>query len=240
VKINSVILILLSLVAAPVQGAPASQDCVVLLHGLARTSTSMIRLETHLKRADFSVVNIDYPSRDDSVQNLADDAVSRGLANCEEIEPNKIHFVTHSLGGILVRFYFQNEVDDRLGRVVMLGPPNGGSEVVDAMNSIPGFGLLNGPSGDQLGTTDGSMPRFLGPVDFELGVIAGNQSINPIYAGLIPGEDDGKVSVESTRVEGMNEHLILPVTHTWMMFNSDVIEQTIHFLKTGAFFPQTK
>lgn len=215
-------------------GQPA-QECVVLLHGLARTSGSMGEMERKLGSAGFVTVNVGYPSREFPVQQLAEQAVTEGLDECEVLGAPRIHFVTHSLGSILVRYYFQEHADRRLGRVVMLGPPNQGAELVDTLAQFPGFGLLNGPSGLQLGTSEDSITDSLGAVEFELGVIAGDQAINPFFAALIPGPDDGKVSVESTRVAGMKEHIVMPVTHTWMMFNNEVIEQVISFLKAGRF-----
>ena len=211
------------------------EECVVLLHGLARTSDSMGEMERKLQAAGFLVVNIGYPSREHSVEYLAQQAVTEGLTGCTEHDAKRVHFVTHSMGSILVRYYFKDQADSRLGRVVMLGPPNQGAELVDALAEFPGFGLLNGPSGLQLGTDEEGITLTLGEVDFELGIIAGNRTVNPLFAALIPGPDDGKVSVESTRVAGMKAHIVLPVTHTWMMFNNEVIEQVISFLKNGRF-----
>lgn len=210
-------------------------ECVVLLHGLARTAGSMSELERRLLDSGYLTANTGYPSREFPVQELAALAVADGAQQCLAQGAGRIHFVTHSLGSILVRYYFAQRSESWLGRVVMLGPPNQGSELVDALAEFPGFGLLNGPSGDQLGTGDGSILETLPPVDYEVGVIAGNQSINPLYTALIPGPDDGKVSVESTRVAGMTDHLVLPVTHTWMMFNNEVIEQVLQFLQHGRF-----
>jgi len=232
--ISRAVLLLLVLQAPLVAGQPAD-ECVVLLHGLARTSGSLGEMERKLDQAGFLVVNEGYPSRDHPVEQLAQQAVTEGLSACSSQGASRIHFVTHSLGSILVRYYFQEQSDSRLGRVVMLGPPNQGAELVDALAEFPVFGILNGPSGLQLGTSEAGIIDSLGPVNFELGVIAGNQAVNPFFAALIPGPDDGKVSVDSTRVDGMKGHIVMPVTHTWMMFNNEVIEQVVGFLKTGRF-----
>lgn len=211
-----------------------AEDCVVLLHGLARVSNSMGELEEKLISAGFFVANTNYQSRKHQIDFLSHDAVSRGINTCFEKNPVKIHFITHSLGGILVRYFFEEHSLANLGRVVMLGPPNQGSELVDRLKSVPGFSLL-GPAGQALGTGADSIPRKLGPISFELGVIAGTRNITPLGFFWLDRPNDSVVTVESTRVEGMSEHISLPVTHTLMMRNNDVINHSINFLRSGNF-----
>ena len=212
-----------------------AKECVVLLHGLARTADSMKALEKRLALEGYIVVNVDYPSRKYPIETLAEIAVGQGIEECTKKSATKINFVTHSLGGILVRVYLKSNRRDDIGRVVMLGPPNQGSEVVDNLKNAPGFELLNGPAGMQLGTKSSDIPKSLGPVNFDLGVIAGTQSINLILSTFIPGQNDGKVSVESAKVKGMHDFVTLPTTHPFMMKNAAVIDQTVYFLQHGQF-----
>ena len=214
-------------------------ECVVLLHGLGRLSNSMSELETKLAPAGYSVANIKYPSRSHPIDELAVDAIGRGLTQCRSKGSGEIHFITHSLGGILLRYYLSQNTISELGRVVMLGPPNQGSEIVDGLLPLPGFGFIGGPAGVALGTGEGSIIDSLGPVEFDLGVIAGSTNINPLEFLFIAGPSDSIVSIESTKVRGMNAHMVLPVTHTFMMRNNEVIEQAIHYLKTGSFISES-
>jgi triacylglycerol lipase len=217
---------------------PVSKECVILLHGLARTDRSMHRLADALEKAGFFTVNYHYPSTKAAVEALAEEEIPKALCLCPKY--STIHFVTHSMGGIIVRQYLSKHRVDRLGRVVMLGPPNQGSEVVDSLKGFPGFKLINGPAGMQLGTEGVSLAKKLPSVDYDLGVIAGSRSINLILSWILPWPNDGKVSVENTKVEGMSDHIVLPVTHPFMMRNAQVIEQVITFLKQGAFKKQNR
>lgn len=223
---------LLWLASTPV----SANDCVVLLHGLARTAMSMNPMERALAAEGFETANIDYPSREYGVKELAATAIPKGLEACranEDIE--RIHFVTHSLGGILLRQYLSDGEIAELGRVVMLGPPNQGSAAVDELHDWPGFDWLNGPAGLQLGKGEQSVPLRLGPATFELGVIAGNRTIDPITSSVLDNPDDGRVSVADTKLEGMTDFVEVEHSHAFMMRMHEPIRLTIRFLKTGSF-----
>lgn len=210
-----------------------ANECVVLLHGLVRSPHSMATLEKELATQGYSTVNIAYPSTKFAIEILAEETIPKALALCPE--GAKIHFVTHSLGGILVRHYLNNHTIENSGRVVMLGPPNKGSNIVDTIHWVPGYKFINGPAGLEIGADENSTPNTLGPVNFELGVIAGTHTVNPFLSLMLENPNDGKVSVESSKVEGMSDHIALPVTHTFMMNNKTVLSQVIYFLKQGTF-----
>jgi len=250
---------------AHARGAAAAEPTVVLLHGLNRTRCSMARLEAALAARGRRVVNLGYPSAAHGVKALAALLLDRLQRCCEADLARGLDFVTHSLGGILVRALAARVPALPIRRVVMLAPPNRGSELADVLRDSAAYRLLTGPVGQQLGTgadsvpnrlgavdfelgiIDGrtslkqlgtgadSVPNRLGAVDFELGIIAGRTSLNPLHSWLIPGPDDGTVAVARTRVDGMRDHVLVDASHSFIVYDPEAVRQALHFLDHGRF-----
>jgi len=210
-------------------------EAIILLHGLARTSRSMNKAGKLLAAYGYKIVNVGYPSRTADIGTLAQTYIAQALTQCDTQGIKKIHFLTHSMGGILLRDYLASHAIDKLGRVVMLAPPNQGSEVVDKLRGWRLFYTLNGPAGLQLGTDNNSVPNQLGPVNFQLGVIAGNKTVNPFLSRLIPDVNDGKVSVSRAQVAGMKDFIVMPYSHAFIMQHEAAIEQALYFIQQGCF-----
>jgi hypothetical protein len=210
-------------------------EAIILLHGLARTSRSMNKAAKLLAAYGYKIINVDYPSRSADINILAQKYIAQALKQCDVKGVKKIHFLTHSMGGILLRHFLASQSIDKLGRVVMLAPPNQGSEVVDKLGGWRLFYFLNGPAGLQLGTDNNSVPNQLGPVDFQLGIIAGSKTVNPLLSSLISGINDGKVSVSRAQVTGMKDFIVMPYSHPFIMRSEAVIEQALYFIQQGCF-----
>lgn len=218
-------------------------DTVVLLHGLGRGAASMRPLARSLRAEGYRVLNVAYPSQRGAIPELAERALGPVFAGDGSAADaggagGRVHVVTHSLGGILVRQYLRaHGVPSRLGRVVMLAPPNGGSEIVDTLEGWRLYAWMNGPAGVDLGTSAAHAPAALGPLPAgtEVGVIAGDFSWNPLFSAWIEGPDDGKVSVARTHVPGEADHLTLPYSHTWLMNRRETRRQVAAFLRDGRF-----
>ena len=212
---------------------PDDAETVVLVHGLGRTPASMLILRSRLAAAGYRVVNHGYPSTSQPLEVLVEDLGNALVECCSDSEA--VHFVTHSMGGVLVRIYLATLDEPFGGHVVMLSPPSQGSEIIDAFADSELLRSMLGPSGVRLGTDSTGVAAELGPVDFSLGIIAGDRSINPFGSWLIPGPDDGKVGVERARLEGAADFLVVHATHTFIMNRRDVADEVVHFLSEGRF-----
>jgi pimeloyl-ACP methyl ester carboxylesterase len=218
---------------------PVRRECVCMVHGLGRTKHSMQWLGTQFEKQGYQVVHLSYRSTRQSIASSAQ-ALSAQLARKLNGNEERVHFVTHSMGGIVVRAVLQKHRPAHLGRIVMLGPPNQGSELVNRFGRNPIYRLVTGPAGQELGTDAASTPNQLGRVDYEVGVIAGSHSGNPLFSALIDGECDGKVSVKRACVEGMRDLMVLRCSHTFMMRNREVAAQALHFIAQGEFSRSAK
>ncbi len=215
--------------------AETKRECVIVIHGMGRTKKSMKRLEKSLAKDNYTVWNESYPSRSESIEKLSIEHIEKGLVFCNETKAEAIHFVTHSLGGIMIRYYLQDHKIDNLGKIIMLSPPNKGSEVADFLKDIYMYKLAMGPAGQQLGTDSNSLPGSMKAIDACVGIITGNKTLDPWFSPLIPGVDDGKVSVESAKLEEMSDFMVVESSHAFIMKNALVIDQIKYFLKHGKF-----
>ena len=211
------------------------QQGVVVLHGLARTKYSMYFLGAYLRRQGFLVINAGYPSRKQEIEQLAKSCIPPAIDALRRQGATQIHFVTHSMGGILVRAFLRTERLPELGRVVMLSPPNQGSELVDHLSRYRWFRSFFGPAGCQLGTSSSSVPLQLGEISFPTGIITGNRSFRVLSGRFFPGLSDGKVSVERAQIPGMSDFFIVPCGHSCIMNHRNVWEQVMSFLESGRF-----
>jgi len=209
---------------------------VVLLHGISSAPLFLSRLEHGLRREGFATLNLDYQSRKKPLEALAED-VRPAIAAFADIDCGPIHFVGHSMGGLLVRVYLASHRPARLGRVVMLGTPNKGSEIVDLLMRYPAYRAWFGPAGSQLATLQDATLTSLPPVDYTVGIIAGCRSlVHPIASRFVlPRPNDGRVSVQSSELAGMADHTLVKASHTALPFNRLAIRQTIAFLQDGRF-----
>lgn len=219
--------------------ANATQDGVVLLHGISRTALSFRKMQMALERAGFTTLNLDYASRSKALEALAEDIRPAIQPFADRID-GCVHFVCHSMGGLLARVYIARHRPKHLGRVVMLGTPNSGSEIADRLKNFGAYRAFFGPAGQQLGTQrDSAVAALFPPVDYPVGIIAGNRSIDPVAATMLPKPHDGRVSIANTKLEGMADHVIVRTSHPWLVRNSEAIAQTIAFLRDGKFIPST-
>jgi pimeloyl-ACP methyl ester carboxylesterase len=210
-------------------------DYVILLHGIARSSNHMKPIEKYLTAKNYDVININYPSTDHKIEDLID--IIYKILDQNITESKKINFIGYSMGGLVTRALIHKYRPKNLNKVILLAPPNRGSEVADFFKNNFLYKKIYGKSGQELTTKDNkNLEKILGIVDYPLGIIAGNFTIDPISSYLIPGDDDGKVSIKSTKIDNMTDHIVISVSHTFFPSNKNVHKQILYFLEYGSFF----
>lgn len=214
-----------------------SKEIIVLLHGIFRGKLDMWPLQKYLEFSGYDVLNISYPARKKTLEELSVFLDQKIKSHRKYHAEAKLHFVTHSLGGLLARYYIRDFCPENIGRVVMLGPPNTGSEWADYMAAGKFlkhfYKLAFGPVGVQLFTTH--VHDGCDEADYNLGIIAGRKSAVPFARYILSGDHDGMVAVERTRLKGMTDHIVMDTTHTYMITNPSVMRQTRFFLQNGQF-----
>lgn len=221
--------------AAATSSPRAPRECVVLLHGVAMSGWVMQPIARALERDGYRVINLSYPSRRMPLEQLAGDFLPNELERRGAFAAPRLHFVTHSMGGIVLRLYLRDGRPANLGRVVMLGPPNHGSPAADRAAQRAWMRGIMGVNLPRLGTGADGIVRTLGPANFEVGIIAGSSLLNPMFKGDMPGVHDGVVTVESAQLEGMRDFRVVPHSHTVMLWRRTVIDDVCAFLRDGKF-----
>lgn len=213
----------------------AAPETVVILHGVAMRAWVMARLAWTLRAAGYRVCNLSYPSRTWPLARLAAEYLPARLAALGAARAPRLHFVTHSMGSIVLRQFCRDRRPPNLGRVVMLGPPNQGSAAADAAHRSRFLRAVIGINLPALGTGPAGVAAPLGPVDYPVGVIAGRGAVNPLFGAVLGAEHDGAVSVAAARLAGMSDFLVVPHSHTIMLWRGSVCRQTLAFLRDGRF-----
>ncbi|MCB9988326.1 MAG: alpha/beta fold hydrolase [Rhodospirillales bacterium] len=217
-------------------------ETVVLLHGIGHSLWNMMFVEKALQKAGYETLNLSYPSRKYDIKTLARWLQEQLTAAQIWERADKVHFVAHSMGGLVTGFYLgenrESLPQDKMGRAVMLGTPHGGSEVADFLKDSPLYQWLFGPAGQELTTEVRARDKV--KLWYDLGMIAGTQNwMYPLGKACIHDDHDGCVSVGSTYIEGMKDHIVIPVMHGFMGWDPAVHRQILCFLEKGAFNHET-
>jgi len=236
--VSQTLLLSFTVLPLPCTAVPAKQnrEAVVLIHGLGRSGKSMRPVARFLKKNGYEPITLSYPSRKKDISSLVDEHIAPALDSLKA-QYSPLHFVTHSLGGILLRAYLQTDSLPAESKIIMLGPPNKGSEVNQFFQRFGWYQHFDGPTGQQLGVDSAtSIPLQLEPVEATIGIIAGDASWE-LWSSwwIIPGKDDGKVAVESTKLPEMTDFVTVHRTHTFMMNAKEVHRYILNFLQTSRF-----
>jgi hypothetical protein len=229
------LLAVLHLLAPAARAAATAPECVVLLHGVLAHGVFMKPLESALQDAGYRTVNVSYPSRDKTIEQIATDFLPKELAKYDLARASRVHFVVHSMGGLITRAFLEKSRPANLGRVVMLGTPNHGSEAADRLAESDILRKIVGVNLENLRTKQNGTAGKLGRATYDLGIIAGDTSINPLFSSWVKGDADGPVSLESAKLDGMRDFVVVPYSHTAMLWRDETAKQVLAFLRDGKF-----
>lgn len=218
--------------------APPSRQSIILLHGFGGHPLQTALLARRLCASGYDVANLGYPSWRWPIARILDHLHQRIASTTPEAPA--VHFVGHSMAGLLLRAYLARHRPPRLGRVVMLGTPHGGSELADLCYRLHLDRPILNQAGALLRTQrDPAIQALFGKIDYPLGIIAGDRPMTgALPALLFRAPNDGKVSVAATHCPGQSDHMVMPVAHTAMIYSRPVADQVAHFLRDGR-FPRT-
>ncbi len=209
------------------------RECVVLMHGLGDVKLSMLKIKKTLEDSEYKTFNIGYTTSNKTIESIAENKLSHKIKNISK-KYEKVHFVTHSMGGLILRYYLQENSIPTGSRIVMLSPPNKGSEIANHFKDSPFYQLILGEVGQQL-ATDSKVIKKLKGIKPDIGIITGDTSANPYFSKIIPGKDDGRVSVNNAKLKEMNDFLIVSSTHLSIKYNNEVMRQIVFFIENGTF-----
>lgn len=220
--------------------APDKKECVVLVHGLWRSGFAMRSIESDLADHGYTTVSIDYPSMDADIRTLTDTYLTDGVASCEQQNADVIHMVSHSMGGILIRQYLQDRALPPGSKVVMLSPPNQGSELSERFGDTWWYELIVGPAGSSLTKGEHGIIDTLKPVNAHIGIIAAFRGWSLWPQEWLPTPNDGTVSVESMKLPEMRDFILIEDGHAMMRYNDEIQAQIRYFLNQGVFFKSSQ
>ncbi len=223
------------LVAADDTFTSNGDECVVLVHGLWRSGFAMRSIANNLETYGFHTISIDYPSTEAEIPELTQQHIPQGIEHCKANGAKQIHFVTHSMGGILVRQYLQSNHLPQGSKVVMLSPPNQGSKLSEKFGESWWYQWAAGPAASSLTQKESGIINQLREVSEPVGIIAAYREWSLWPDSWLPQPNDGTIAVESMRLSEMDDFILMNSGHATMRYQDDIQRQIRHFLVNGYF-----
>lgn len=206
---------------------------VILLHGILGEKKCMKKFADFLENNGYKTLNIGYASSKYDISTICNHIHAEILDFSNKVD--KINFIGFSLGGLIIRAYLNINKPTNLNRVVMIGTPNKGSEIADYLKNYWIYKKLYGPAGQQLTTDQSNFREIFGNIYYELGVIAGESSVNFIANKIINQSNDGRVSIINTYIKGLSDHIVIKSHHRKLTSNQQVWKLSLDFLNKGKF-----